>query len=130
MPRKSKKTELLEIMKEILREYKLGIHRTQIDKCGLCKKYLNENIRHGNGCELCPMSVFHVSTSSYPCMNRSCRPVNCSTIFNISEIELKRVITFYEEVIAKIESMSTDAVRKSNFKFLIKIDEKVGNAVT
>ncbi|MDA3781441.1 MAG: hypothetical protein PF487_14625 [Bacteroidales bacterium] len=41
MARKSKKTELLEIMTAILKKYENGTHRTDITKCGLCIRYMD-----------------------------------------------------------------------------------------
>lgn len=125
MARKSKKTELLEIMTDILSEYEDCIHRADITKCGLCIKYMDNY-----DCDKCPMDVFGDELNfSYPCMNRNCVPVNCEFI-DPDDIELKLVISFYKEIIAKIESMTTDAVRKSSFKFLIKIDNNITKTVT
>ena len=56
-------------------------------------------------------------------MDRKCEPINCSCL-DSDDVDLQRVILFYEKAIAKIESMSVDAVRKSSFKFLIKIDNE------
>lgn len=118
MKKKDKKTELLEIMNIILYEYKKGIHKRQIDSCGLCKKYHNLYF-----CYNCPMYIFVSKNISYPCMNRKCHPIDSFSLND--EIKTKRVIEFYERVIAKIESMTINAVRKSSFKFLIKIDNEV-----
>lgn len=117
---KSKKTELLKIMNDILDEYENCIHRADITTCGLCVKYMNNY-----DCDKCPMYIFTDDRHySYPCMNRKCVPIGCEFI-DPDDIELKLVISFYKEAIAKIESMSVDAVRKSSFKFLIKIDNNI-----
>jgi len=123
MARRSKKDIVLEIMKDILKEYKEVRHKTDRTKCGLCVKYINQfNVT----CENCPMIVFK-GMHCYPCINRKCEPVNCSGLISPDNIDLQRVIKFYKQAIAKIESMSVDAVRKSSFKFLIKIDKEVYN---
>jgi len=119
--RKSKKSELLKIMKDILTEYKEVRHEVDITKCGLCVKYMDEDSY--TSCDRCPMMVFDGYTS-YPCMSRKCEPVGCRFI-SPDDIDLLRVTKFYELAITKIESMSVDAVRKSSFRFLIKIDKEV-----
>lgn len=121
MAKKSKKTKLLEIMIGILDEYITRSHKTQVNTCALCHEYMHSKLN----CDACPMNVFKINSPCiyYPCMYRKCLPVSCEYL--LSENELKRVTLFYKRAIAKIESMSTDAVRKSSFKFLIKIDNEV-----
>jgi len=119
MARRSKKTILLDIMKEILDEYKKSIHRTSISNCGLCLEYRTHN------CYACPMFVFK-SNCYYACMDRKCIPTDCE-LTDPSDIELLRVKLFYKKAIAKIESMSNSNFLKTNFAFLIKIDEEVYN---
>jgi len=123
MPIKSKKTKLLTALRKILYEYRENIHRTRVNTCALCIEYIvDSDYRHE--CSACPMVVFLPTQIDYPCQTRKCHPVDYTSL-DKSWSELKRVISFYEKIIEKIESMSTDAVRKSSFKFLIKIDKEV-----
>lgn len=121
MSKKSKKVILLEIMKTILNEYKEVSHKVDVTKCSLCIKYMINN-----ACNDCPMVVFdgYSPYSKYQCLSRKCEPVDC-TFMSPNDIDLLRVIKFYELAIAKIESMSVNAIRKSSFKFLVRIDKEV-----
>ena len=120
MSRKSKKTVLLDIMRIILSEYKEVTHKIDITSCGLCQEFMDKD---ESTCGSCPMHVFK-KHHFYPCIDRNCEPVDCNFL-SPDDIDLLRVIKFYELVIARIESMSVDAVRKSSFKFLISIDNEV-----
>jgi len=122
---KSKKSILLEIMNQILHEYKSVNHHADITTCGLCREFMNRE-NYDESCINCPMHVFEDYDNTYPCMARKSEPVDCRFL-DPKDKDLKRVIKFYEKVIAKIESMSTQAVARSSFKFLIKIDDEVYN---
>ena len=125
MSRKSKKTKLIDIMTGILREYEQDIHETSTETCGLCVEYIEKNQMFGSfeECGRCPMYAF--KSHGIPCLRRKCRPVGTHFVMSDREMKLKRVKMFYTQVIARIESMSVAAVRKSKFKFLKKIDNDV-----
>jgi len=128
MPRKSKKSILLKILRQILNEYRENNHKARITDCALCTEYMVVINTYWDNCYGCPMVVFNPAQTDYPCLSRKCAPVDCQYgVEKNKDIELKRVIRFYEKIIERIESMSTEAVRKSSFKFMIKIDKEVLN---
>jgi hypothetical protein len=124
-----KKLELLKAMKTILREYKKRIHHTRLDRCALCVFYHKDNYfdsHEKHECILCPMFVFLKDNDSYPCMERKCEPVNCWGYGSAEEDEIKKVIEFYTQAIAVVETMTYKELNeKKAFKFLVKIDRNI-----
>ena len=108
------KIELLEAMTTTLKEYEERTHRAQLDSCQLCKLY-----HDGNGCSSCPMSVFEDSEGHiYPCMNRKCRPLTCSSIYypkvTKTDMRLRAVIKFYKLAIKHVKTLTDDDFKGHN----------------
>ena len=124
MARRSKKEILLDAMRIILQEYKAQTHINRMDKCSLCIKFRNDEIV--DSCKKCPMNLFDLD-SIVPCMQRKCYPIDCKSMNNseLDGLRLKCVIQFYEQVISKIESMTNAEFLKTDFSFLIEIDNEV-----
>jgi hypothetical protein len=120
------KTELLQAMKKILKEYKKLTHSTTLSECSLCQLYY---VRlSSNGCASCPMNVFFVDQHSLSCLNRRCAPINCDYSTSINDIKIKAVIEFYVKAIAKVAFMKNKELNeKDAFKFLINIDNKAAD---
>src|ERR1035437_2496053 len=120
------KTELLQAMKKILKEYKNVKHSTTLSECSLCQLYY---VRLSfNGCRSCPMNIFFEDDNVFPCLNRRCAPVNCDYSTSINNIKIKAVIEFYKKAIAKVAFMKNKELNeKDAFKFLIDIDNKAAD---
>jgi hypothetical protein len=116
-----KKAMLLEAMKTILQEYREERHETSGTTCKLCRLYLNlDTAYRSDSCKNCPMGIF--SNNSFACQQRRCRPVDCrkDAIYGKTPKRLKRVVEFYEQAIAYIET--ADFRKKNVFKPLNQID--------
>ena len=79
------------------------------------------------------MSAFYDSEGHiYPCMNRKCRPLSCSSIYypqiKKTDIRLKAVIQFYKLAIKHAKTLTDDDFKGPNpFKFLVDIDIRIAD---
>lgn len=123
MGRKSKKDIVLKAMRVILQEYNDIKHKNDISTCSLCILFREDDFRF-HLCNNCPMQIFD-NMSSVPCMQRKCYPIDCTNIRTEDNFRLQRVIRFYNEIITKIESMSNSEFLKTDYKFLVEIDNSI-----
>lgn len=115
-----KKQEMLDIFSKIYVGYENKTHKMYMSSCPLCVKF---------SCGNCPMSVFNhlKSVDEIFCLNRKCRPINCSDFVSDKKYYEKRLNTvkeFYLKSINYIDSMIEEEFDKTDFKFLIKIDDE------
>jgi hypothetical protein len=118
------KSDLLAAMKKILQEYENKTHNLNKKDCPLCKLYYkNEDEKF---CEFCPMNIFSKDIL-VGCLDRKCRPVDCSHPFFEREIhKLLAVTKFYALAVQKVEIMEESDMNCTNaFNFLFEIDKEV-----
>jgi len=115
---------LLQGIKKIHREYKYIRHNLDVDECPLCLMYMDK-CRWENDCSACPMNVFK-GKQRYSCMNRQCRPINCTE--TDKRYYLPLLVDFYERFIKKVEGMTDEQLQAKNaWKFLKALDKRVYN---
>lgn len=115
------KDELLLALQTVYEEYLKSCHKARLDTCSLCTLYFN------NGCADCPMCVFKFNSRIvFPCTERRCHPYNCVDSTTISELPLQKCIAFYEEIIAKITTMSEEELNTPYaFQWMIDVDRQI-----
>ena len=117
----SKKEELLQAMRGVLKQYADKTHENMVASCPLCIAYSNENTCCGN----CPMTIFK---GGLGCMNRKCRPMNIDKDVVLNGELYRRyraVMEFYEEAIKTFESLDEKDINRTSLKLLIKIDKRI-----
>lgn len=121
----SRKDLVLKTMRLVHKQYLNNVHTNEMSKCALCREFRTDTY---HCCSACPMDLFE-ERSYVPCMSRRCYPIDCNAVFTGDDIKrLKRVIKFYEQAIARIESMSPDEVLKTNYEFLITLDNEIAES--